>query len=66
MKKYYAYVTKEMSCYFESELIKHGAVIISCKLIKDIRYNELLYYVIEAKDGIIDPKFEIQNNKSLA
>lgn len=24
MSKYYAYVTKDMSCYFENELAKHG------------------------------------------
>ena len=36
---------------------KRGAVIVSSESIND---GELYYYVLEAKDGIIDPKFEIK------
>lgn len=60
MKKYYAYVTKDMSRYFENELVKHGVTIVSRESIKDIHDNELYYYVVEAKDGIIDPRFEMK------
>ncbi len=60
MSKYYAYVTKNMSCYFENELAKHGGIIVSRESIKDIRYNELYHYVVEAKDGIIDPRFKME------
>lgn len=56
MKKYYAYVAKDMVGYFENELTKHGVSIINCELIND---GELYYYVVEAKDGIINPKFEM-------
>lgn len=60
MKKYYAYVTKDMKCYFENELAKHGVIIVNRELIKDNHDNELYHYVVEAKDGIIDPRFEIE------
>lgn len=61
MKKYYAYVAKDISCYYENKLAKHGAIIVSRELIRDIHDNELYYYyVIEAKDGIIDPRFELK------
>lgn len=60
MKKYYAYVTKDMKCYFENESAKRGVIIVSRELIKDTHDNELYYYVVEAKDGIIDPRFELE------
>ena len=40
MKKYYAYVAKDMVGYFENELAKHGVSIINCELIND---GELYY-----------------------
>ena len=57
MKKYDAYVAKNMVGYFESELVKRGVIIVSSESINN---GELYYYVLEAKDGIIDPKFEIK------
>lgn len=57
MKKYDAYVAKNMVGYFEIELVKRGVIIVSRELVND---GELYYYVLEAKDGIIDPKFEIK------
>lgn len=60
MKKYYAYVTKDMRHYFEYELARHGVIIINRELIKDIHNDELYYYVVKAKEGIIDPKWEME------
>lgn len=57
MKKYDAYVAKNMVGYFESELVKRGVIIVSRESVNN---GELYYYVLEAKDGIIDPKFEIK------
>ena len=56
MKKYYAYVTKDMVSHFENEAARHGVNIIDRELIND---DELYYYVVEAKDGIINPEFEM-------
>ena len=47
MKKYYAYVAKDMVGYFENEAAKHGVNIINRELIND---SELYYYVVEAND----------------
>lgn len=57
MKKYDAYVAKNMVGYFENELVKRGVIIVSRELVNN---GELYYYVLEAKDGVIDPKFEIK------
>ena len=57
MKKYDAYVAKNMVGYFESELVKRGVIVVSRESVNN---GELYYYVLEAKDGIIDPKFEIK------
>lgn len=57
MKRYYAYVAKNMVSYFEDELVKHDVAIIKRESINN---NELYYYVLEAKEGIIDPKFELK------
>ena len=56
IKKYYAYIAKDMVGYFENEAARHGVNIINRELIND---GELYYYVVEAKDGIINPKFEM-------
>ena len=57
MKKYYAYVTKDMVSHFENKLAEHGVKIIECEPINN---GELYYYVVEAEDGIIDPRFEMK------
>lgn len=62
MKKYDAYVAKNMVGYFESELAKRGVIIVGRESVND---GELYYYVLEANDGIIDPKFEIKGRKLL-
>lgn len=59
MKKYDAYVAKNMVSYFEIELVKRGVIIVSRELVNN---GELYYYVLEAKDGVIDPKFEIKGS----
>lgn len=59
MKKYYAYVVKDMASYFEEELVKRGVIIINRELIYNYD-DELYYYIVEAKDGIIDPRFEVK------
>ena len=57
MKKYYAYVTKDMVSHFENKLAEHGVKTIKCEPINN---GEIFYYVVEAEEGIIDPKFEIK------
>lgn len=57
MKRYYAYVVKNMVCCFESEVAKRDVSIIKRESINN---DELYYYVLEAKEGIIDPKFELK------
>lgn len=62
MKKlYYAYVAKDLVDYFESKALEHEVVIINRELIRNINDNKSYYYfVLEAEDGTIDPKFEIK------
>lgn len=57
MKKYYAYVAKEVVGYFEEKLAEHGVKTITCEPINN---GEIYHYVVEAEDGIIDPRFEIK------
>ena len=57
MKKYYAYVAKDIVGYFENKLAEHGVKAIKCEPINN---GELYYYVVEAKEGIINPKFEMK------
>ena len=57
MKKYYAYVAKDISGYFVNTLAEHGVKTIKCEPINN---GEIFYYVVEAEEGIIDPKFEIK------
>ena len=58
MKKYYAYVAKEVVGYFEEKLAEHGIKTILKR--EPINNGEIYYYVVEAEDGIIDPRFEIK------
>lgn len=57
MKRYYAYVVKDMVSYFENEVAKCDVNIIKRESINN---DELYYYVLEAEQGIIDPKFELR------
>ena len=57
MKKYYAYVAKEVVGYFEEKLAEYGVKTIKREPINN---GEIYYYVVEAEDGIIDPRFEIK------
>ena len=59
MKQYYAYVAKDMVNYFETKLAEHGGSIIQREPVLVNNGEELLYYVVEAKDGVIDSKFEL-------
>lgn len=60
MKKYYAYVAKAMVGYFERKLTKLGVIIITRELIKGDDNELYYYYVLEAKDEIMNPEFEIK------
>ena len=60
MKKYYAYVAKDVADYFETKLAEYGDSIIKRELVLIDNGELAYYYVIEAKDGIINPKFEIE------
>lgn len=59
MKQYYAYVAKDMVNYFETKLAECGGSIIKREPVLVNNGEELLYYVVEAKDGVIDSKFEL-------
>ena len=59
MKQYYAYVAKDMMNYFETKLAEYGGSIIQREPVLVNNGEELLYYVVEAKDGVIDSKFEL-------
>ena len=59
MKQYYAYVVKDMVNYFETKLAEYGGSIIQREPVLVNNGEELLYYVVEAKDGVIDSKFEL-------
>lgn len=60
MKQYYAYVAKDMVNYFETKLAEYGGSIIKREPVFVNNGEELLYYyVVEAKDGVIDSKFEL-------
>lgn len=62
MKKvYYAYVVSKVKDYFEDKSREHGAIILSRDLVINSNNNEpLYYYIIEAEEGIIDPKWELK------
>ena len=57
IKKYYAYVAKDVVDYFEEKLAEYGVKTIKCEPINN---GELYYYVVEAEEGIINPKFEMK------
>lgn len=59
MKQYYAYVSKDMIPYFEEKLSKHDVVIIHQEWVKDTDGTVSRLYILEAKEGIINPKFEM-------
>ena len=59
MKQYYAYIAKDMVNYFETKLAEYGGSIIQREPVLVNNGEELLYYVVEAKDGVIDSKFEL-------
>ena len=60
MKQYYAYVAKNMVNYFETKLAECGGSIIKREPVLVNNGEECLYYyVVEAKDGVIDSKFEL-------
>ena len=59
MKQYYAYIAKDMANYFETKLAEYGGSIIKRELVLVNNGEELAYYVVEAKDGVIDSKFEL-------
>ena len=60
MQNYSAYVAKDVASYFETKLAECGGRIIKRKLVLINDGEVLYYYVVEAKDGIIDSKFEIE------
>ena len=61
MKKYYAYVAKDVADYFEAKLAECGGNIVKRELVLiDDELVYYYYYVVEVKDGIINPKYEIE------
>lgn len=50
MKKYYAYVAKEVVGYFEEKLAEHG---VKTMKREPINNGEIYYYVVEAEDPSI-------------
>ena len=62
MKKvYYAYVVQKVKNYFEDGLRHHGAIILNRDLVINPKNNKPLYfYIVEAEEGIIDPKWEVK------
>ena len=60
MKQYYAYIAKDMVNYFETKLAEYGGSIIKREPVLINNGEELTYYyVVEAKNGVIDSKFEL-------
>lgn len=62
MKKiYYANVALKVKDYFENKLRDHTATVLSRSLVINSNNNEQIYcYVIEAEEGIINPKWELK------
>ena len=62
MKKlYYTYVILELKDFFENKLREHVATILSHSLVINSNNNQpLYYYIIEAEEGIINPKWELK------
>ena len=65
MKKVYeAYVVIKLKDYFEEKLRENEATMLSRILVINSNNNEpLYYYTIEAKEGIIDPKWEVKTQQ---
>lgn len=60
MKKLYgADVFGDMVDYFEEQLVKHDVEIVERHLKFDLNWNPVYQYVLEAEEGIIDPRWEI-------
>lgn len=62
MKKVYeAYVVIKLKDYFEEKLRENEATMLSRILVINSNNNEpLYYYTIEAEEGIINPKWELE------
>ena len=61
IKRYYAYVTKNMASLFEEILNKKDKVKLFSKEPALSENGEpIYYYVIEAEEGLIDPKWELK------
>ena len=60
-KAYEAYVIIKLKDYFEDKIREHGAIMLSRELVINSNNNEpLYYYIIEAEEGIIKPKWELK------
>lgn len=66
MKKYEAYVLRndDLISYFEEKLSELNAVIIHQEWIRATTDEIYRYYVIEAEEGTINPKFELKEEGS--
>lgn len=62
MKKYEAYVLRkdDLISYFEEKLSEIDAVILHQEWIRTTKDEIYRYYVIEAKEGTINPEFELK------
>lgn len=60
MKKLYgANIAFGMMDYFEEQLAKHDVKIVNRGLRFDSDWNPVYQYVLEAEEGIIDPRWEV-------
>ena len=60
-KLYYAYVGLKVNDYFEDKLRENMVVVLNRDLVINSNDDELCYYyIIEADEGIIDPKWELE------
>lgn len=66
MKKYEAYVLKkdDLISHFEEKLSEIGAVILHQEWIRTTEDEVYRYYIIEAEEGTINPKFELKEEDS--
>lgn len=58
-KLYGAHVAFGMVDYFEKNAIQRGVKIVSRDLTFDSNWNPIYHYLLEAEEGIIDPRWEV-------
>jgi hypothetical protein len=59
-KRYYAFVAKDMVDYFEGRVRDKEIKIIKREPATSTNGEPLLYYELEAEEGVIDSKWELE------